>query len=132
MLTRSIHGILHPGIWCGQFYWALGGLNVLPTFGGEMAQQNGGFKIFCTFIFFRGAGVEGQRTKFVNSNFLLTIFSQSSIITQSLRSKDKVCQSLFAYSELNSSFLLKIFFPEQYHDIKNLLIYKLKCNLRLF
>ena len=37
----------------------------------------------------------------------------------------------FAYSKLNSTFLLKIFFSVQYHDIKNALIYKVNCNLKL-
>ena len=31
----------------------------------------------------------------------------------------------------NSTFLLKIFFSEKYHSIKNALIYKVNCNLKL-
>ena len=31
----------------------------------------------------------------------------------------------------NSTFLLKIFFSEKYHGIKNALIYKVNCNLKL-
>ena len=35
--------------------------------------------------------------------------------------------NLFAYSNLNSTFLLKIFFAEQSHDIKNIILYKANC-----
>ena len=37
----------------------------------------------------------------------------------------------FPPNPLNSTFLLKIFFSEQYHDIKNALTYKVNCNLKL-
>ena len=38
---------------------------------------------------------------------------------------------IFIPPSLNSTFLLKIFFSEFYHDIKNTLIYKVNCNLKL-
>ena len=31
---------------------------------------------------------------------------------------------------LNSTFLMKIFFSEQYHEIRNALMYKVNCNLK--
>ena len=40
-------------------------------------------------------------------------------------------KGLFAYSKLNSTFPLKIFFWGQYHDIKNALIYKVNCKLKM-
>ena len=40
-------------------------------------------------------------------------------------------KSSFPTNPLNSTFLLKTFFSEQYHDIKNALIHKVNYNLKL-
>ena len=45
--------------------------------------------------------------------------------------EEQICYSLLAYSKLKSIFLLEIFFGEQFLDIKNVLIYKVNCNLKL-
>ena len=66
----------------GHFYWALGYLKFSST--PWRLSQMGGLK-FCTLFCVRVCmGGEGT--------------------------KDKVCKSLCAYSKLNSTFLLKIFF----------------------
>ena len=99
-----------------QFYWALGDHRFWPTPGsGSLAKW--GFKILFTF-FFGGGGQQGFFYWMDEGNPSPT--GQKLLIPPTSPQPTR-----FNFSIEN------VFFSEKYHDIKNTLIHKVNCNLKL-
>ena len=83
---------------------------------GRVGAIFGGFKIFHT--------LARRDNRVFTAQKLLIPPTRKSILS-------RLSPPIFIPPSLNSTFLLKIFFSEFYHDIKNTLIYKVNCNLKL-
>ena len=106
-VDAQIRNLPYPRKMREQLYMALGDHKFSCTtgwMGGWEAQSNGGFKIFHT-SFLGGGGVGGRKNKFFG-----------------------VCLLILTIPTI---FLLEIVFAEQFHDVKNILIYKVNCILKL-
>ena len=114
-----------------QFYAALGDLKFSPTLGG--AQPNRGFKIFYTFVGTTAFSLLGGWRESLPHWPKATHPSHQEKSPQQTPPTNFLFphQSFIPPNPLNSIFLLKIYFSEQYHGIRKALIYKVNCNLKL-